>query len=235
MTAKEILAQLEKMGSPSIKKVYTKHGAVEPFFGVKVGDMKAIVKQVKHNHALAMELYDSGNSDAMYLAGLISSPKEMSKKDLQHWMKHAKWYMHSEYTIAWTAAESNYARELAMEWIASDQELVATAGWSTYASFMQITANDQLEIKEIQTLMKQIEKGIVKAPNRVRYAMNSFLIMVGTQLQELHTTALEIAKKIGAVEVDMGGTACAVPDAVSYIEKTVSKSGFGKKKKTAKC
>jgi formylmethanofuran dehydrogenase subunit B len=65
--------------------------------------------------------------------------------------------------------------------------------------------------------------------------MNSFLIMVGTQLQELHTTALEIAKKIGAVEVDMGGTACAVPDAVSYIEKTVSKSGFGKKKKTAKC
>ena len=28
MTSKEILAQLEKMGSPSIKKVYLKHGAV---------------------------------------------------------------------------------------------------------------------------------------------------------------------------------------------------------------
>ena len=49
MTAKEILAQLEKMGSPSIKKVYMNHGAVEPFFGVKVGDMKTIVKQVKQN------------------------------------------------------------------------------------------------------------------------------------------------------------------------------------------
>jgi 3-methyladenine DNA glycosylase AlkD len=235
MTAKEILAQLEKMGSPSIKKVYMNHGAVEPFFGVKVGDMKTLVKQVKQNHELAMELYASGNSDAMYLAGLISSPKEMSKKDLQLWMKNAKWYMHSEYTIAWTAAESNYARELAMEWIASDKELAATAGWATYASYIQITPNDQLDNKEIQALLKQIEKGIAKAPNRVRYAMNSFLIMAGSQLESLHPLSLQIAAKIGKVHVEMGGTACAVPEAASYIEKTVSKSGFGKKKKTAKC
>jgi 3-methyladenine DNA glycosylase AlkD len=235
MTAKEVLAQLEKLGSPSIKKIYAKHGAVEPFFGVKVGDMKPIVKQVKNNHALALELYASGNSDAMYLAGLISSPKEMTKQEMQSWVKNARWYMHSEYTIAWTAAESKYARELAIEWIASDQELVATAGWATYASYIQITANDLLDTKEIQSLMKQIEKGIAKAPNRVRYAMNSFLIMVGSQIELLHPLALQIAAKIGKVEVDMGGTACAVPDAASYIDKTMSKVGFGKKKKTAKC
>ncbi len=235
MTAHEILAQLDQLGSPSIKKIYAKHGAVEPFFGVKVGDMKPIVKQVKNNHALAMELYASGNSDAMYLAGLISSPKEMTKQDLHSWVNNARWYMHSEYTIAWTAAESNYARELAMEWIASDKELVATAGWATYASYMQITANDLLDIKEIQSLMKHIEKGIAKAPNRVRYAMNDFLIMVGCQIEQLHPLALQIAAKIGKVEVEMGGTSCAVPDATSYMEKTVSKGGFGKKKKTAKC
>jgi hypothetical protein len=46
---------------------------------------------------------------------------------------------------------------------------------------------------------------------------------------------LQIAAKIGKVEVEMGGTACAVPDAASYIEKSIAKSGFGKKKKTAKC
>ncbi|MFN5621044.1 MAG: DNA alkylation repair protein [Flavobacteriales bacterium] len=235
MSSKEILARLEKMGSASIKKVYMNHGAVEPFFGVKVGDMKTIVKEVKQNHALAMELYASGNSDAMYLAGLISSPQEMSKKDLQLWVKNAKWYMHSEYTVAWTAAESAFARELAMEWIASANELTATAGWSTYASHIQITPNEKLDIKEISALVNQIEKGIAKAPNRVRYVMNGFLIMVGTQVQELHAQVLAAVKKIGKVEVEMGGTACAVPDAVSYIAKTVDKGGFGKKKKTAKC
>jgi 3-methyladenine DNA glycosylase AlkD len=182
-----------------------------------------------------MELYASGNSDAMYLAGLISSPKEMSKKDLQSWVKNAKWYMHSEYTVAWTAAESDYARELAMEWIASSNELIATAGWATYASYIQVTPNEKLDIKEISALVSQIEKGIAKAPNRVKYVMNGFLIMAGTQLQEVHAQVLAAAKKMGKVEVDMGGTACAVPDATAYIAKTVDKGGFGKKKKTAKC
>lgn len=235
MIAKEIIARLEKMGSASIKKVYMNHGAVEPFFGVKVGDMKTIVKEVKQNHKLAMELYASGNSDAMYLAGLISSPKEMTKKDLQLWVENAKWYMHSEYAVAWTAAESDYARELAMEWIASSNELIATAGWATYASYIQVTPNEKLDIKEISALVSQIEKGIAKAPNRVKYVMNGFLIMAGSQLQEVHAQVLAAAKKIGKFEVEMGGTACAVPDAASYIAKTVDKSGFGKKKKTAKC
>lgn len=40
-------------------------------FGVKVGDMKTIVKKVKVNYELSLlELFDTGNSDAMYLAGL---------------------------------------------------------------------------------------------------------------------------------------------------------------------
>ena len=235
MTAKEILAALEAMASPSIKKIYTKHGAVEPFFGVRVGDMKTIVKKVKQNHSLAMELYASGNSDAMYLAGLISSPKEMSKKDLQLWVKNTRWHMHSEYTVAWTAAESEFARELALEWIAASDELTATAGWSTYASYILITPNDKLDLKELKTLLNRIEKGIGKAHNRVKYAMNNYLIVVGSQLQELHKEALVVAAKLGAVDVEMGGTACAVPDAKDYIEKSVSKNGFGKKKKTAKC
>lgn len=235
MTAKEILTRLEKMGSSSIKKVYMNHGAVEPFFGVKVSDMKTIVKEVKQNHALAMELYASGNSDAMYLAGLISSPNEMSKKDLIDWNNNARWYMHSEYTVAWTTAESKFARELAIEWIDSSNELSASAGWATYASFIQITPNDKLDIVEIANLLTRIDTQIGNAPNRVKYAMNGFLIMVGTQIQDLNAMALDIADKIGKVQVDMGGTACAVPDAKSYIHKTTEKVGFGKKKKTAKC
>jgi len=235
MTSKEILAQLEKLGSPNIKKIYAKHGAVEPFFGVKVGDMKPIVKQVKQNHALAIELYASKNSDAMYLAGLISDPKHMTKQDLQSWAEAATWYMHSDYTVAWTAAESNFAVELALEWMSSKSELVAAAGWCTYASYIQITADDQLNKKEIQSLVKTIEKGVASAQNRVKNAMNGFLIMVGSQIESLHEDALAVARKIGKVQVEMGGTACAVPDAAAYIAKTVDKAGFGKKKKTAKC
>ena len=44
MTANEILTQLEAYGDERTKSTLMKHGAKEPFFGVKVADMKKILK-----------------------------------------------------------------------------------------------------------------------------------------------------------------------------------------------
>ena len=75
MTANEILVELEKMGDASTKKTLMNHGAREPFFGVKVADLKTILKKTKKNHELSLELYRTGNSDAMYLAISNSLPQ----------------------------------------------------------------------------------------------------------------------------------------------------------------
>ena len=82
MTTHEIMSQLEAMGNESTKKTLMKHGAREPFFGVKVEDLKKIVKIVKKDYKLSLELYATGNSDAMYLAGLIADEKKMKKEML---------------------------------------------------------------------------------------------------------------------------------------------------------
>src|SRR5262249_12227965 len=89
MTAHEVVKELKAKGSPSIKKVLMAHGAKEPFFGVKVEELKKIQKRVKKDHALALALYDTGVSDAMYLAGLIADDAKMTKKDLQRWVEKA--------------------------------------------------------------------------------------------------------------------------------------------------
>lgn len=61
MTAQQILAELESLGSESIKKVLRNHGVKEPFFGVRVGDLKKIQKRIKKDYQLALDLYDTGN------------------------------------------------------------------------------------------------------------------------------------------------------------------------------
>lgn len=235
MTAKEIMKELASMGSEGVRKIFANHGAPKEMFGVKVGDMKTIVKKVKLNHALAMELYDTGNSDAMYLAGLISEPAKMSKKDLQHWADNATWYMISEYAVAWTAAESPYAVEMSNKWIKSKDEQIATIGWSTYSAHIGITPNEKLDLKEIGHYIDHIEKVIHQSPNRVRYCMNNFLISAGGYIPELRNQAIQAAKKIGKISVDMGGTACKVPEVKPYIDKMVERGSDLKKKKTAKC
>src|SRR5437667_3050665 len=93
MSTADILAELQSYGSEQTKKTLMNHGAREPFFGVKVADLKKIQKRIKKDYQLALDLYATGNSDAMYLAGLIADDEKMTKKDLQRWAEGAYWYM----------------------------------------------------------------------------------------------------------------------------------------------
>ncbi|MGZ5190332.1 MAG: DNA alkylation repair protein [Flavisolibacter sp.] len=233
MTAKEILAELKSMGKESIQHVYANHGAPSNHWGVKIGDMKKIQKKVKKDYQLSLELYDSGISDAQYFAGLIADETKMTKKDLQHWADTASWSMVSEYTVAWIAAESAHGWDLAFKWIDSKNESIQTSGWNTLASWVMLKPDDQLDIKELKLLLKRVEKELHNSTDRVKYAMNSFLIAAGAYVKELTPEAQRIAKAIGKFTIDMGDTACKVPYALEYIQKVIDRGA--KKKKMARC
>lgn len=235
MHINEVMRGLEAMGSEQTKKVLSKHGAKEPFFGVKVGDLKKIVKKVKKDHELSLALYETRNSDAMYLAGLIADEDQITKVQLQDWVKNAYWYMISEYTVPWVAAESQFGNELAMEWIESEEENIASTGWATLASLVSTKSDNELDIDGLETLLDCVSNTIKYAPNRVRYTMNGFVIAVGSYVEELSDKAIEIGKKIGKVDVQMGGTACKVPSSPEYIEKAKNRGSIGNKRKSARC
>ncbi len=235
MTATQIMEELKKKGSENIKRIFLNHGAREPLFGVKVGDLKAIQKKVKKNHELAMELYATGNYDAMYLAGLIADEPKMNKKDIQQWAEKSTCPGISEYTVAWVAAESAYGWELGMQWIDSAKGTIAAAGWNTLNGVIAMKPDNELDMVTIKKLLQRVQKEIHSAPNRVRYTMNNFIIHVGGYIKELTQQAIETAKKTGTVMVDMGGTACQVPSAADYIKKMEVKGYIGKKRKTVKC
>ena len=202
---------------------------------MKVGDLKTIQKKIKKDHALALELYATGNSDAMYLAALISDPQAMTKADLKKWAKGAYWYMLSCYTVPWVASESPFGRELALEWMDSDEETIATAGWSTYGCLVAVKPDAELDLAEMEKLLNRVKAEIGSAKNRVRYAMMHFVIAVGGYVAALTAKAKATAKAVGPVEVDMGDTSCQVPDAFAYITKIEAMGRVGKKRKTAMC
>jgi 3-methyladenine DNA glycosylase AlkD len=114
---KDIMNQLAALGTEQTLKTFRRHGGVEPMYGVKIGDMKPILKKHRNNHQLALELYKTGNSDAMYLAGLMTNPTLLTPEILDEWVEDAPWHMISEYTVAWNGAESKYVFELAIKCI----------------------------------------------------------------------------------------------------------------------
>jgi 3-methyladenine DNA glycosylase AlkD len=235
MKLKEVMAELKRLGNEQQRKTYQRHSANGEMFGVKIGDLKVVARKIKGNQALAMELYGTGNLDAMYLAGLVADGGKMSRKELNAWAKAASWGMISEYTVAWVAAESPLARELALEWIESPKESVATTGWNTYSGLVALRPDEELDLAEITSLLGRVEKRIRTAPNRVRYCMNNFVIAIASSVKPLLAKAKAVAKKIGSVAVDMGDTACRVPLATDYIQKIESLGRIGMKRKTMKC
>jgi 3-methyladenine DNA glycosylase AlkD len=234
-SAGKIVEELKSLGSESTKRVLMKHGAKEPFYGVKIEHLKKIQKRIKMDYQLALDLYDTGISDAMYLAGLIADDARMTKKDLQRWVKGAYWYMLSEYTVPWVASGSKHGHDLALEWIESKNELIASAGWATLSSLVSIKDDAELDLPKLKKLLARIEKTIHQQANCVRGSMNAFVIAVGGYVKSLTDVAMKTGEKIGAVEVDMGDTSCQVPYAPDYIRKIQKRGTIGKKRKSAKC
>jgi hypothetical protein len=165
----------------------------------------------------------------------MTDPKKMSRDDLNNWVEMAYWYMISEFTVAWVAAESLYGTELALAWIESDKEQVAAAGWSTLANIVTLKNDDEIDSGLFNSFLDRVANTIHSEKNRVRYTMNNFVISTGGYSIPLTANAVEVATKIGKVNVEMGGTACKVPNALEYIEKMHQRGGLGKKKKTVRC
>ena len=236
-TAATILADLKSKGKESTRKIYARHGMdATHAYGVSVADLKQVAKTIKKQQALALELYGTGNLDARYLAGMVAGGAQMTRDQLNSWAEGASgMQMISEYTVPWVAVESPHGLELALQWIQSPKEHVACAGWCTLSGLIATQPDAALDLKEIESLLQKVEKGIHTAPNRVRYNMNNFIIHVGTYVQPLVKQAKATAQKVGAVSVDVGETACKVPLATEYIAKVESMGRTGQKKKTIRC
>lgn len=234
-TLGDVMAELKRKGSDKTRKTFARHGITGNVFGVLVADLKLIAKKIKGDQALACQLYDTGNYDAMYLAGIVADGSQMSKKQLESWAKKSAWAAICGYTVPGVVCQSPHARDLAIKWIDSKNESIATIGWNTYAGIVATQPDDQLDLKQIQALLDRVVKQIDRAPNRVCYTMNGFVISVGAYVKPLLKQAKAAARKLGKVHVDMGDTACKVPLATQYIEKIEKMGRVGKKRKTMKC
>ena len=231
------MAVLKGKGTEKTRKIYARHGmAPDRVFGVSIADLKVIAKSIRGQQALACELFETGNLDAMYLAGMVADGAQLKKAQLNKWAEStADLQMISEYTVPWLTVENPHARELALTWIKSKKEHVASSGWCTYAGLLATQPDEVLNQAEIEGLLRIVVEHISGAPNRVRHTMNLFVISVGSYVKPLLKQAKAAARQIGTITVDMGDTACKVPLATAYIEKIEAAGRIGKKRKTMRC
>ena len=224
MVSKTIIDELRDLGTEQNRKIYRRHGVGDDMFGVSFANIRKLQKRIKKDHALALELWSSGNHDARILATMIADPKIGDEGQLEDWLE--SWvgdldnYVVTD-AFAELVSKTALAREKAENWTKSDEEWTGRAGWIVMA---KIAMKDKILPDEyFEDLLPTIEAEIHIAQNRVRDAMNSALIAIGIRNEKLQELALVAARNIGKVEVAHGATGCVTPDAGGYILKTVSR------------
>lgn len=236
LNVESIMNQLQELGNERTKRTYLRqHGAREPLYGITTGALKPLAKQIKKNYELSMELYATGNYDAMYFAGMIADPIKMTKADFETWIQSAYCHGLSDYVVSVTLSESPLAQDIADSWIKSNKELYASGGWSCYTWLLGHQPDENFDVQKIRAYLTEIEQTIHSQPNRVRYAMNNFLVAVGISYLPLHEEAVQVANKIGEVSIVMDEKKSKTLSAAASIQKEIDKNRLGFKRKNVRC
>lgn len=213
---KEVMSRLESFGSENTRKIYKNHGASEPMFGVKFGDLEKIRKEIKKNHELAVLLWNTGNTDAMTLAVMVAEPKKMSTKEINDWLKVLSYDTLIDSFTKYIVCKHEKSIELMEAWIDDTDEWIARAGYGVFISLaMKNTFDEQYLEKRLKIIVKTIDK----AKNRVKDNMINAVIAIGTYSEQMEKAAREAAVLIGDVKIDYGNNSCKTPDICNYLDK----------------
>ena len=217
MHTKDVLTELERMGTAKIRKAYQRHGVADPVCGVSLGDLRVLRKKLGTDQELAQTLWKTNVFEARLLVTMIADPALITNALVGSWAKDLDNYILTD-ALASLVAKAPCARRKISTWTRSTNEWIARAGWSLVAHAAMEADDTSDAVYEAH--LATIEHKIHDRKNRVKDAMNSALIAIGIRNDHLRELAIAAARRIGKVDVDHGETNCKTPDAEEYIEKT---------------
>lgn len=221
MTCPEAMARLEKFGNATVRAMNKRNGADDHQFGCKMGDIRALAKEIKLNPELAEELWATGNLDARFLATLLMKPKQLTLEDLDRLLLDAN-FGHLVDWLATNVVKQHPKKEERREaWMNSDDPMTARMGWSLTAE----RVNKNPEGLDVKALLDRIEAEMGSAPEASKWTMNYALYMIGVEFAEHRARAIAIGERIGAYKDYPTSKGCVSPYAPICIPEMASRLG----------
>jgi 3-methyladenine DNA glycosylase AlkD len=194
-TVAEALAWMEKRGSKRNREGMARYGIVaKKVFGVSVGDVRKLGKQLGRDHALAQALWATEWYEARLLAAFVAEPEKVKPAEMNRWAKdfdnwavcdHACFHLFDKTPHAWGRIE---------KWSTSREEFVKRAAFALLAS---VALHDKKEPDErfIESL-DLIEAAASDDRNFVKKGVSWALRGIGHRNPTLRKAAIRKAKEL---------------------------------------
>ena len=217
MTRDEAMARLEALADEKVRTLNIRNGAGEDQFGVKLGDIRKIAAEIKTDHALALELWATGNLDARLLAILVMKPKQLSAAELDRMVRENRVVQVSDWLNSYVVKAHPEKEALRQQWMRDSDPMAARAGWSLTAERVA-KKPDGLDL---DALLDRIEAEMATAAPEPQWTMNNTLANIGIHNPSLRARALAIGEKLGVYRDYPTSPGCTSPFAPSWINEMV--------------
>lgn len=221
MSCEALLTRLKTLGNDARRKHNAKAGAPADQFGVKLGDLRTIAKELKTNHPLALQLWQTGNLEAQLIATLILKPRDLSVDELDRMTRSTTCAQVADWWNAYVVAAHPERETLRQRWMQAGDPWRARAGWNLTAGLVK-TDPSRLDLP---ALLDRIEREMGTARPEVQWTMNNTLAAIGIHHPKLRPRAVALGEQIGLYRDWPKSPGCTPPFVPVWVAEMVRRQG----------
>lgn len=177
----------------------------------KLGDIRKIAKEIKKDHALSMELWNSGKFLARQLSILIMDNKILSQdlinkleKDIQSYSLDERNHL-TDWLMANQLTKDKKTIILIESWENSPSTLQRRVFWYYQGRLRWV---GQIPPDNTEYLMNAIESRITKEEPEVQWAMNFTAGWIGVYDKKYRNRCIKLGERIGLYKGEMVSKGC---------------------------
>ena len=195
--ADSVIALLKRHATKATRDGMARYGLPsDRAFGVAVGTMKKLSKDIGRNHELAAALWETGWYEARMMAGFIDDPAQVTQAQMERWAADFdNWGICD--TVCFNLFDRTpHAWEKVAAWAVREEEFVKRTAFALLAS---LVAHDRSAAdKQFERSLRLIEKAATDERNFVKKAVNWSLRCIGKRNASLNKAAVAVAMRLAA-------------------------------------
>ena len=166
--------------------------------GISVPMMRKIAKQIKKNHPLALELWETGIAEARIVAALIADPHQLTETQMESWVKDFDSWDVCDQVCMNLFDRAPLAWLKVWDWSKREEEFVRRAAFALIACLAW--HDKEAPDEKFRKLLPVIEGAATDPRNFVKKSVNWALRHIGKRNLQLNKDALKTAYNIRNID-----------------------------------
>jgi len=195
MKLDNIISSLKSMGSEYNRNGMARFGInTELALGISMAELKPFAKQIKKNHELALELWETGYHEARILSVLIDDPKKVTSEQMDKMVADFNSWDLCDQAAMKLFCYTPFAWLKVDEWAESELEFTRRASFALIAGLcLHYKPKDN---EPFENTLRLIFKYSIDERKKVKKAVNWALRQIGKRNLHLHEQALDCCHNI---------------------------------------